>query len=96
VLAKLTAGVLIGTFGLQLITALPSNNRYWALSVPLLALLTTGLVASIFAERPATPRSAESDELMHVQGLENPTPDTRSDGLATADLPAARMPAPPR
>jgi hypothetical protein len=95
-LAKLTAGVLIGTFGLQLITALPSNNRYWALSVPLLALLATGLVASIFVERSVAMTPTESDEIMDVQGVENPTPDLRSDALATADLPAARMPAPPR
>jgi hypothetical protein len=95
-LAKLTAGVLVGTFGLELITALPSNNRYWALSVPLLALLTTGLVASIFAERPVTRLPTESDDVAHVQGLESPTPDTGSDALASADLPAAMMPAPPR
>lgn len=95
-LAKLTAGVLVGTFGLELITALPSNNRYWALSVPLLALLATGLVASIFAERPVTSSPTESDEVTHIQELENQTPDTRSAALTTADLPVAVMPAPPR
>jgi hypothetical protein len=95
-LATLSAGVLIGTFGMELITALPSHNRYWALSVPLLALLATGLVASIFTERPVTSPPTESDTVRHVRSMENPTPDTRSDALATAALPGAMMLAPPR
>jgi hypothetical protein len=94
-LATLTAGVLVGTFGLELITALPSNNRYWALSVPLLALLTTGLLASIFTERPVSLLTTQSDEAPHVQGAAKPTAANRSDATPAADLPPAMMPAKP-
>jgi hypothetical protein len=88
-LAKMTAGVLVGTFGLELITALPSNNRYWALSVPLLVLLAVGLLTTVF---PATQR----DEASPIQTVENETPGTGNQG-PSADLHRpAMMPAPPR
>lgn len=48
-LGQLTFGVVVGTFGMELITALNSQNRYWALSVPLLVLLATGFLKSVFA-----------------------------------------------
>jgi hypothetical protein len=85
----MTAGVLVGTFGLELITALPSNNRYWALSVPLLVLLAVGLLTTVF---PATQR----DEASPIQTVENETPGTGNQG-PSADLHRpAMMPAPPR
>jgi len=53
--AWLTVGIFAGTFGLLLITALPSQNRYWALSVPLLAIHATAFVARVLTrdDRPA-------------------------------------------
>jgi hypothetical protein len=60
--AWLTVGILVGTFLLEMITALPSQNRYWALSVPLLAIHATAFVARVLGRddgRPAAgPRSA--------------------------------------
>lgn len=49
----LTVGLLVGIFALQLVTALPSDNRYWALAVPLLAIHATAFVARVLA--PDTP-----------------------------------------
>lgn len=95
-LATLTAGVLAGTFGLELITALPSNNRYWALSVPLLALLATGLLASIFPERAVTPSTTDSDEPAPVREAPKPTAGTRPAAVPGAEAPAAMTPGPPR
>jgi hypothetical protein len=48
-LAQLTAGMSVGIFALTLVTALPSQNRYWTLAVPLLALLATGFLKSLFS-----------------------------------------------
>jgi hypothetical protein len=47
-LAQFTLGMLAATFGLELLTALPSFNRYWALSLPLLAILGTVLLKWVF------------------------------------------------
>jgi hypothetical protein len=61
-LAQLTAGMLVGTFGLVLVTTLPSQNRYWALSVPLLALLATGFLKSVFSNESVSTESPRSPD----------------------------------
>lgn len=61
--AWLTVGILVGTFALQLITALPSQNRYWALSVPLLAVHATAFLAWVFTRDEQTDVSPGSQSL---------------------------------
>jgi hypothetical protein len=61
--AWLTVGILVGTFGLQLITALPSQNRYWALSVPLLAIHATALVARVVTRDDRSPEPSDPEPL---------------------------------
>jgi len=60
-LAQLTAGTLVGIFGLVLVTTLPSQNRYWALAVPLLALLATGFLKSMFSNESVSNESVPTE-----------------------------------
>lgn len=87
--AWLTVGILIGTFALQFITALPSQNRYWALSVPLLAVHATAVLARVFTRDGAAARDtaapsrddAATGDPGRVRELipEQPTPTTVAD-----------------
>jgi hypothetical protein len=93
-LARLTAGILVGTFALELITALPSNNRYWALSVPLLALLTTGFLSSLFVDRPSPDPAVRETTGDRVRDPHEPTPTKASAGRQEADQAVAVRPVP--
>jgi hypothetical protein len=85
-LGQFAAGVLVGTFVLELVTALPSQNRYWALSVPLLAVLAAGFLARVVGRDWAEP------PLDHGDGAAKPMPETAGgpEAWSAVSDPAAR------
>jgi hypothetical protein len=91
-LALLTVGVLLGTLALETVTALPSQNRYWVLSFPLLAVLGAGLVERIMTTRPGSARHrpgssapAAGQDDGWPRGQTDQAPPTR-DGMASASI----------
>jgi hypothetical protein len=91
-LALLTVGVLVGTLALETVTALPSQNRYWVLSFPLLAVLGAGVVERVMTtrlgpgrHRPASSAPAADQDDGWPRGGNDQARPTR-DGMASASI----------
>jgi hypothetical protein len=54
-LSHFTIGMMLGTAVVQVLNTTASQNRYWAMTIPVLAVLATIFVADLFTPAPSRP-----------------------------------------